>query len=296
MDGRSDLYSLGVTLYEMLTGRKPFVADTSYSVLNAQLNQPPTPPLELNPAHSAGIEQHRAARDGQASRGPVPDGGRISYRAAGSGRGADGGHSECCRTHGPDAGGGGAERTLFRAAACVLRGSSLRIGRTAPAPPPFTPVVQPTPPPVATAGPRRGLWIGLGAATALLALIAVASLLPRMLSTHASQKPAAVATDTPAASTPASSPQPSRGKPNRPSPRSRRPPSHPLTPSTPASTPQPPRGQRGHIGLSCFVSRAGRDCSQTAPGVRSPGDEHPGRRAFIRTPAAARRAVGPLAA
>ncbi len=39
VDARSDLYSFGVTLYEMLTGRKPFQADTSYSVLNAQLNQ-----------------------------------------------------------------------------------------------------------------------------------------------------------------------------------------------------------------------------------------------------------------
>src|SRR5215469_9089243 len=50
VDGRSDLYSFGVTLYELLTGRKPFQADTSYSVLNAQCNQSPTPPLELNPA------------------------------------------------------------------------------------------------------------------------------------------------------------------------------------------------------------------------------------------------------
>src|SRR3954447_23694268 len=50
VDGRSDLYSFGVTLYEILTGRKPFQADTSYSVLNAQLNEPPTPPVEVNPA------------------------------------------------------------------------------------------------------------------------------------------------------------------------------------------------------------------------------------------------------
>ena len=57
VDGRSDLYSFGVTLYEMLTGRKPFVADTSYSVLNAQMNEPPTPPVETQSGHSAGTEQ-----------------------------------------------------------------------------------------------------------------------------------------------------------------------------------------------------------------------------------------------
>src|SRR3954447_11941493 len=49
VDGRSDLYSFGITLYELLTGRKPFQADTTYTVLNAQCNQPPTPPLEVNP-------------------------------------------------------------------------------------------------------------------------------------------------------------------------------------------------------------------------------------------------------
>src|SRR5277367_932475 len=52
VDARSDIYSYGVTLYEMLTGRKPFQADTSYSVLNAQLNEAPTPPAQINPALS----------------------------------------------------------------------------------------------------------------------------------------------------------------------------------------------------------------------------------------------------
>ena len=62
-------------------------------------------------------------------------------------------------------------------------------------PPPFTPVAMPTPPPVATAGPRRGLWLGLGAVIALAALVGVAWVLPRVFSTHASQKPPAAAVD-----------------------------------------------------------------------------------------------------
>lgn len=49
-DAKSDLYSLGVVMYEMLTGRVPFDADTPVSIALKHMQEKPVEPIKLNPA------------------------------------------------------------------------------------------------------------------------------------------------------------------------------------------------------------------------------------------------------
>jgi len=177
VDSRSDIYSFGVMLYEMLTGRKPFQADTSFSVLNAQLNEEPAPPVQINPALP-------------------PELNNIVLRAMAK--------SPEGRFQSADE---------FRNALKALREPQAAASQPAPQPVPqpipqavaqapgFAPVAVPVAATAPNAGKNhRGLWIALGALAAVLALVAAATVLPRIFATHAGQTAAATATATQTAS------------------------------------------------------------------------------------------------
>lgn len=55
VDARADLYSLGVSLYEIVTGRKPYQGDSDYSIMAAHLKSVPVPPIEIDPKLPASL-------------------------------------------------------------------------------------------------------------------------------------------------------------------------------------------------------------------------------------------------
>ena len=56
VDARADLYSIGIVLYELLTGAPPFAAESPVTIALKQVSEDPVPPMQLNPAVSPALD------------------------------------------------------------------------------------------------------------------------------------------------------------------------------------------------------------------------------------------------
>ncbi len=158
IDARSDLYSVGVSLYEMVTGQKPFKGDSHFSIMQAQLQQAPRPPMELSADLPASLNQIilKALSKEPAQRFQSADAFRNALKSV----------ATSLQTKGA---------TVPMAAPALPGPGSLAAG---------APAVQMSPP-RANAGGHRGLYITLGAMIVLVVLVAAGFSAPRWFKTRA---------------------------------------------------------------------------------------------------------------
>jgi serine/threonine-protein kinase len=204
-DARSDLYSVGVSLYELVTGKRPFDGDSQFAIMTAHLQGTPVPPVTVDPRLPKMLNDlilMAVAKDANAR-----------FQTAAALRNA-----LSNVVSGP--------KPAATAAAAVV----VPVAAAAAAPPPAR---APAPAAAAAAVPvgaavkpmqpvsHRGAWMGLGAVVAVLAIVAVIAIAPWKKTGAAPAKvdapaaqaapaepPAPVAEQPPPAQTPAAQPEP----------------------------------------------------------------------------------------
>jgi eukaryotic-like serine/threonine-protein kinase len=218
-DNRSDLYSLGVSLYEMVTGQLPFQADSNYAMMAAHLQEVPKPPIVLRPGIPQPLNQiiiMALAKDpGQrfqsadAFRGALKS---VPTQGTPTQPGVD------PRAYAPSANAGSAtalfqETPASQSPTTVIDTPAFQRSQPAPAATPAAaaPIFdapasqQVPPPPAATGGGHRGLYIALGAFIVVAVLFAAGLYLPSRIKTMAGAgKSATPQSQQPASTTPPS--------------------------------------------------------------------------------------------
>ena len=188
VDARSDLYSLGVSLYEMVTGQRPFQVDSHFSILQAHLLELPKPPVEIKPDLPEAVSKIilKAMEKDPAKRFQSADSFLEAVETAARNSGVV---REATQALSAVQSSPGAEVPVRKEATVLLTENidsrvapeSARVPQDAPAS--FPPRM---------GQPHRGLYIGLGALIVLLVLVAAGISAPHWLRTRAKEGTSAV--------------------------------------------------------------------------------------------------------
>jgi eukaryotic-like serine/threonine-protein kinase len=208
-DARSDLYSVGVSLYEMVTGQRPFQASSDYSIMAAHVKETPKPPVELHPGLPAAMNEiiiMSIAKD-PAQRFQTAD----AFRNALSSVHFEPAESKPIVLGKPD---DVTVDTILPLAPQPMAAATPQPTFSAPAKTPPASVIPPKPSipvPPPQPGGHRGLYMTLGALIVLAVLVAAGIYIPRRSKTEAGPKAASSdvnGTNASSKATPASNPVP----------------------------------------------------------------------------------------
>jgi serine/threonine-protein kinase len=202
-DARSDLYSVGVSLYELVTGKRPFDGDSQFAIMSAHLQGTPVPPVTVDPRLPKMLNDlilMAVAKDANAR-----------FQTAAALRNA-----LSNVVSGPKPAATAAAAFPVAAPAAAPPPAPAAASAVAAAAVPVGAAVKPMKP-----VSHRGAWMGLGAVVAVLAIVAVIAIAPWKKTGAApaevaapaaqsapAEPPAPVAGQTPPAQTPPVQPEP----------------------------------------------------------------------------------------
>jgi len=261
-DARSDLYSVGVSLYELVTGRKPFQAESDYSIMSAHVKDAPKAPIEFQPGIPPTLNEIILIA--------------IAKDPAQRFQTADAFRNALSSVH------GGATATMPAIATPVAKldpdaTAPLVVVAAAATSKPVTPPVNvaastpsvPLPPPQASG--HRGLYMTLGALVVLAVLVAAGIYVPRHSKTEAAKNSEAIAPETASIPQPTAAPNLDSQSPATPAPdtttqaqpaTTEASTSAPVPPSVPAAAPKQPDAMQQAVSRSVDAPKPAKPASK----------------------------------
>jgi len=197
-DARSDLYSVGVSLYEMVTGQRPFQADSDYSILAAHLEQAPKPPISIRGDLAPGLNDIilMAMEKDPSRRFQSADSFRTALKSIGISAVARevrapastppvASEAAPIAAPGPAAVGGSATALFNNQPPMIIQPGNIPGAQNTPLPPVGQYVGDATPVP---ATGNRGLYMALGALVVLAVLVAAGLYVPHYMKAKAGEQ------------------------------------------------------------------------------------------------------------